>query len=120
MGWNVEELENHRPDLPFERRYSAARERVAALRAAWAGTANEPSSFSVGWDRFVSVGRGPDDVPISLLCLTRPKPQRLAEHAELGLARIVQAAPTAEVQPEGDTRRLLDELTPIVAEWTPA
>ena len=46
---------------------------------------------------------------------------RLWERAsELGLARIVQAAPTAEVQAEGDTRRLLDELTPIVAEWAPA
>ena len=183
VGWNVEELENHRPDLAFKSRYSAARERVAALRAAWAGTEDEPSSFSGAWDRFdpsfvnpkptrgtipiamgnagplgmrhaaeygdewcpintslvgedgrmnvvgsierfrdlvVSFGREPDDVPISLLCFTRPKPERLAEYAELGLARIVQAAPTAEVQPEGDTRRLLDELTPIVAEWASA
>jgi probable F420-dependent oxidoreductase len=183
VGWNVEELENHRPDLAFKSRYSATRERVAALRAAWAGTENEPSSFNGTRDRFepsyvnpkptrgtipiamgnagplgmrhaaeygdewcpintslvgedgrmnvagsierfrdlvVSFGRRPVDVPISLLCFTRPKPQRLAEYAELGLARIVQAAPTAEVQPEGDTRRLLDELTPIVAEWAPA
>jgi hypothetical protein len=71
-------------------------------------------------DLVASFGRDPDDVPISLLCFTRPKPQRLAEYARLGLARVVQAAPTAEVQPEADTRRLLDELTPLVAEWATA
>jgi probable F420-dependent oxidoreductase len=183
VGWNVEELANHRPDLAFKSRYSAARERVAALRAAWSGTDDEPSTFAGTWDRYEpsyvnpkptrgtipialgnagplgmrhaaeygdewcpintslvgedgrmdvagcierfrdlvgSFGREPDDVPISLLCFTRPKPQRLAEYAALGLARIVQAAPTAEVQPETETRRLLDELTPIVAEWAPA
>ena len=65
-----------------------------------------------------SFGRDPDDVPISLLCFTRPKPQRLEEYASLGLARVVQAAPTPEVQPEADTRRLLEDLTPIVAEWS--
>jgi alkanesulfonate monooxygenase SsuD/methylene tetrahydromethanopterin reductase-like flavin-dependent oxidoreductase (luciferase family) len=35
VGWNAEELANHRPGLPFARRYSALAERVAALRAAW-------------------------------------------------------------------------------------
>ena len=34
-GWNVEELRNHQPDLPFSRRYGAMRERVHALRALW-------------------------------------------------------------------------------------
>ncbi|MFT7600575.1 MAG: putative F420-dependent oxidoreductase [Acidimicrobiales bacterium] len=34
-GWNVEELRNHQPDLPFKRRYGAMRERVAALRKLW-------------------------------------------------------------------------------------
>ena len=33
VGWNEEELANHRPDVPFAQRYSAMRERVAALRA---------------------------------------------------------------------------------------
>ena len=32
VGWNAEELANHRPDLPFSQRYSAMRERVDALR----------------------------------------------------------------------------------------
>jgi alkanesulfonate monooxygenase SsuD/methylene tetrahydromethanopterin reductase-like flavin-dependent oxidoreductase (luciferase family) len=34
-GWNVDELRNHRPELAFSQRYSALKERVAALRAAW-------------------------------------------------------------------------------------
>lgn len=34
-GWNVEELRNHQPDLPFKKRYGAMRERVAALRRLW-------------------------------------------------------------------------------------
>jgi probable F420-dependent oxidoreductase len=183
VGWNVEELEHHRPDVDFKRRYSAGRERVAALRAAWSGGDDAPSSFSGTWDRFepsfvnpkpvrgtipiamgnagplgmrhaaeygdewcpintslldedgrfdvaghvrrfremvASAGRDPDAVPITLLCFTRPKPQRFDEYAALGVARIVQAAPTAEVQPEADTRRYLDELTPIVTTWAKA
>jgi len=34
-GWNSEEFNNHRPNVPFSKRYSALKERVAALRAAW-------------------------------------------------------------------------------------
>lgn len=49
VGWNSEELENHRPDLEFRLRYSAMRERVAALRAAWG---DEEASFEGRWDRF--------------------------------------------------------------------
>ena len=48
-GWNEEELANHRPDVPFRLRYSAMRERVAALRAAWT---EETPSFAGRWDRF--------------------------------------------------------------------
>jgi len=49
VGWNEEELENHRPDLPFKKRYSAMRERVEALRVAWG---DEEASFSGTWDNF--------------------------------------------------------------------
>ena len=49
VGWNEEELENHRPDLPFKKRYSAMRERVEALRTAWR---DEDASFSGTWDSF--------------------------------------------------------------------
>ena len=52
VGWNVEELATHRPDVPFERRYAAGRERVAALRAAWAGGPDDAVSFAGEWDRF--------------------------------------------------------------------
>ncbi|HVV29635.1 MAG TPA: TIGR03619 family F420-dependent LLM class oxidoreductase [Mycobacteriales bacterium] len=33
VGWNVEELANHQPGLPWQQRYAALREYVAALRA---------------------------------------------------------------------------------------
>jgi probable F420-dependent oxidoreductase len=49
VGWNAEELRNHRPDLAFPQRYSAMRERVAALRTIW--TEEEPE-FEGRWDRF--------------------------------------------------------------------
>jgi probable F420-dependent oxidoreductase len=49
VGWNREELANHRPDLAFTKRYAALRERVAALRTIW-GT--EQPAFSGTWDRF--------------------------------------------------------------------
>src|SRR5690606_16271266 len=49
VGWNKEELANHRPDLPFSKRYSAMAERVAALRTAWS---EETPSFEGTYDRF--------------------------------------------------------------------
>ena len=49
VGWNAEELENHRPDLPFRLRYKAMRERVEALRTIWR---EEKPSFEGRWERF--------------------------------------------------------------------
>ncbi len=49
VGWNEEELENHRPDLPFRKRYSAMRERVEALRVAWR---EDEASFQGTWDSY--------------------------------------------------------------------
>lgn len=49
VGWNEEELVNHRPDLPFKLRYSAMKERVAALRTAWT---EERASFDGRWDSY--------------------------------------------------------------------
>jgi probable F420-dependent oxidoreductase len=49
VGWNEEELENHRPDLPFRKRYSAMRERVEALRVAWR---DDEASFQGTWDHY--------------------------------------------------------------------
>lgn len=49
VGWLEEELANHRPDVAFAQRYSAMRERVAALRAAWT---QDQASFAGRWDRF--------------------------------------------------------------------
>ncbi|MPY92555.1 MAG: TIGR03619 family F420-dependent LLM class oxidoreductase [Acidimicrobiia bacterium] len=51
VGWNREELENHRPDVPFAKRYAAMRERVEALRTIW--REDEPS-FSGTWDDFTT------------------------------------------------------------------
>jgi probable F420-dependent oxidoreductase len=47
VGWNAEELADHRPELPFRLRYSALRERVAALRALWT---DSEAGFSGRWD----------------------------------------------------------------------
>ncbi len=35
VGWNAEELANHRPDIPWAQRYRATEECVAALRTCW-------------------------------------------------------------------------------------
>lgn len=35
VGWNAEELANHRPDIPWSQRYRASEECVGALRACW-------------------------------------------------------------------------------------
>lgn len=48
VGWNEEELADHRPDLPFRRRYGAMEERVEAMRAIWA---NETVSYHGKWER---------------------------------------------------------------------
>jgi probable F420-dependent oxidoreductase len=53
VGWNAEELANHRPDVPFAQRYSAMRERVAALRSIWTEEAPAREGrferFSASW-----------------------------------------------------------------------
>jgi alkanesulfonate monooxygenase SsuD/methylene tetrahydromethanopterin reductase-like flavin-dependent oxidoreductase (luciferase family) len=49
VGWNEEELENHRPDIPFKKRYSAMRERVQGLRQAWS---EEEAEFAGTWDSY--------------------------------------------------------------------
>jgi alkanesulfonate monooxygenase SsuD/methylene tetrahydromethanopterin reductase-like flavin-dependent oxidoreductase (luciferase family) len=177
VGWNAEELANHRPDVPFRQRYMALRERVAALRTIWD---NDEAEFDGRWDRFerswvypkptrrrvpiafgnsgplgmrhaaeyadhwcpintsllgpngrpdvegavarfrdlvAANGRDPADVPISLLMFTRPTPERLERYGALGLERIVLASTNAELQPEAETLRHLDSLTPIVQDW---
>src|SRR4029077_17120655 len=35
VGWNQEELADHRPDIPWRRRYQALEECVGALRSLW-------------------------------------------------------------------------------------
>jgi probable F420-dependent oxidoreductase len=41
VGWNVEELANHRPDIAWSQRYRAAEECVEALRRCWSDEASE-------------------------------------------------------------------------------
>jgi probable F420-dependent oxidoreductase len=40
-GWNIEELRNVRPDIPWKKRFSAVRESVGALRALWCDDESE-------------------------------------------------------------------------------
>lgn len=53
VGWNAEELADHRPELPFKKRYGAMRERVAALRTLWgdseAGVSGTWDNVSPSW-----------------------------------------------------------------------
>lgn len=49
VGWNEEELANARADVPFKKRYSALRDRIAALRAAWTQT---EATYDGVYDRF--------------------------------------------------------------------
>lgn len=41
VGWNAEELSNHRPDIAWSARYRAAEECVAALRRCWVDDESE-------------------------------------------------------------------------------
>ena len=60
VGWNDEELENHAPDLPFSRRYSALRERVQVLRAAWSDRTSDYDGMYADqpWGRQTMAFRG--------------------------------------------------------------
>ena len=102
VGWNAEELRNARPDVPFKKRYSALRERVTALRAAWGGDNTYPefdgpyadtawgkqiSSFSGEFDRFSpswvfpKPGRG--SIPVALGLAGPLGMQHAAEYADI-------------------------------------
>ncbi len=67
VGWNVEELADHRPDLPFRWRYQAQQERVAALRALWR---DSEAGFQGRWDCISPCWLNPkpvnETVPIAL------------------------------------------------------
>src|SRR4051794_278437 len=83
VGWNEEELTNHRPEVPFSQRYSAMRERVAALRHIW--TEAEPShqgrfeSFTPSW---VYPKPPQQPVPIALGNAGRVGIHHVAEYAD--------------------------------------
>jgi len=82
VGWNEEELENHRPDVPFRLRYSAMRERVAALRTAWS---EDIASFEGRWDRFEPAHIYPKPVQSSI-------PVALGNAGKLGIRHAAEYA----------------------------
>ncbi|MEZ5232509.1 MAG: TIGR03619 family F420-dependent LLM class oxidoreductase [Acidimicrobiales bacterium] len=83
VGWNEEELVNHRPELPFKLRYSAMRERVDALRRIW--TEEAPAcdgrfeKFSAAWVYPKPVQQ---PVPIALGNAGKVGIQHAAEYAD--------------------------------------
>ena len=83
VGWNEEELVNTRPDVPFKQRYSAMRERVAALRACWT---EEAPSFEGRYERFSESWVYPkplqQPVPIALGNAGRVGIKHAAEYAD--------------------------------------
>lgn len=67
VGWNEEELANHRPDIPWPQRYRALAECIGALRALWT---EDEASFRGRWFAFDRVWSHPKP-------LTRPHPPLL-------------------------------------------
>ncbi|MFO7603498.1 MAG: LLM class flavin-dependent oxidoreductase [Gammaproteobacteria bacterium] len=108
VGWNVEELHNSRPELPFRQRYSALKDRIAALRAAW-GTDNSSPGFSgpysnTAWGQQISSYSGNFDrfSPSWVF----PKPVRGSVPVALGLAGplgVQHAADYADIWAPVDT-----------------
>jgi probable F420-dependent oxidoreductase len=82
-GWNVEELRNHQPGLPFTKRYGAMRERVAALRALW--TEDEPAYHGT-WVNFDALRSYPKPVQ-----LPHP-PVMLGNWGEVGIRHVIEYA----------------------------
>ncbi|MGI9612836.1 MAG: LLM class F420-dependent oxidoreductase [Acidimicrobiales bacterium] len=82
VGWNEEELANHRTDLAFGRRYSAMRERVAALRSLWH---DEEPTFDGEWDRFTPVMSDPRP-------LQNPLPVALGNAGPIGIGHAAEYA----------------------------
>ena len=58
VGWNKEELATHQPDLPFNRRYGAMRERITALKSLWS---DEVTTFA---GQYVNIN--------DVVCLPKP------------------------------------------------
>jgi probable F420-dependent oxidoreductase len=56
VGWNVEELADHRPDVPWSSRYRALEECIAALKALWH---DEPAEHHGRWFDFDPVWSQP-------------------------------------------------------------
>ncbi len=88
VGWNAKELHNHRPQVPFNKRYTALRERVAALRAAWSSddacASYDGPYAETDWGRMISAFSGEYDsfTPSWVF----PKPGRGSIPVALGLA----------------------------------
>ena len=88
VGWNAEELQNHDSGITFKKRYSALRERVAALRAAWGCEHSNPSYngpyADTDWGKAISSFSGAHDsfTPSWVF----PKPRGGAIPVALGLA----------------------------------
>lgn len=59
-------------------------------------------------------GRDPDDVAVSVFMFSRPTDTRIERYRALGIRRVVLSVPSANVVPDSDIRRDLDEITPIV------
>ena len=103
VGWNKEELANHRPELKFRHRYRAMRERVSALRTIWT---KETPSFDGTWDRFTKswVYPKPSQQPIPI-ALGNAGPlgiQHAAEYADewipIDASLVALGGPAAGIQ----------------------
>lgn len=80
VGWNAEELRNHRPDIPFKMRYSAMRERVEALRIMWR---EDIAAYEGRWDRLASSWIYPKPTDLGIpVCIGGVTPVGMSHAAE--------------------------------------
>jgi len=66
VGWNKEELANHRPDITWAQRYRATEECVAALRACWNDEESEFHGEFFDFDPVWSFPKPPRQLPVLL------------------------------------------------------
>ena len=81
-GWNEEELANHAPTIPFNRRFAAMRERIDALRTIWR---EEEPSYDGEFHRFEATWVYPKPVQ-------DPLPVLIGMQGPLGLGHVVRYA----------------------------
>lgn len=98
VGWNAEQLANSRNDIPFNKRYTAFRETIQALRAAWGSSACDYQGLfsDTDWGRQISAFQGTYQQLSNAWVFPKPFngsiPVALGMSGPLGLRHVVEYA----------------------------